>query len=221
MKMTYANLLEEEQETAAVHEPSSYLKYLPAIYSEDEFMGRFLNIFENIITPIEETIRNIHDYFDPKMTPEPLLPWLASWLDLVLDEEWPLDKRRVLIGAAVRLYQLRGTLRGLSEYLRIYTGAEPTIEEHHGGIRLGPASELGWNTILGDGQDHCFTVVLRLDEGAPVDLAKVKAIIQAEKPAHLAYILQVERRTASRHLETGAVRPGNGEQQIDSNSGGR
>jgi phage tail-like protein len=189
--MTMNILTKEERETRGNSEPSKYLKYLPAFYSEDEFLGRFLKIFESIITPIEQVIGQIDIYFDPKTTTEGLLPWLASWVDLVLDEGWPLEKRRQLIGSAVELYQLRGTRRGLSEYLRIYTGVEPVIIEHFGGISLSKESRLGWNTVLGDGLDHCFAVILELESTSAVDLQKVKAIIEAEKPAHVAYELQI------------------------------
>jgi len=189
--MTTGTLPQQEQGTGVYDPPSSYLKHLPAIYSEDHFLGRFLNIFENVMTPIEQTIDQVDLYLDPRMTPEGLLPWLASWISLVLDEEWPVDKRRQLITAAVQLYRLRGTRRGLLEYLRIYTGAQPTITEHYGGMRLDGAGQLGLNTVLGQGSGHCFTVTLELQPHSAFDLRKVKTIIEAEKPAHTAYDLLV------------------------------
>ena len=79
---------------------SSYLEYLPALYRDDEFMGQFLLIFESILKPIENTVDNLPWYFDPLMIPEPLLPWLASWLDLVLDSTWPLSRRREMVKSA-------------------------------------------------------------------------------------------------------------------------
>jgi phage tail-like protein len=171
--------------------PSRYLKYLPTQYSTDDFLGRFLRIFESILDPIEEIVTSIDSYFDPVMAPPHVLPWLASWLSLVLDEEWPLEKRRHLISRAVELYQLRGTLRGLMEYLAIYSGVQPIIVEHYGGIRLGRNSQLGWNTVLGDGRQHSITVNLRVGPQEQIDLRKVKTIIEAEKPAHVAYALEI------------------------------
>ena len=189
--MTIDAVIDEEIKTSADMEPSKYLRYLPALFSEDEFMGRFLKIFESIITPIEEVIEHIHLYFDPKIAPEGLLQWLASWVNLVLDEGWPLEKRRELVGSVVELYRQRGTRRGLTEYLGIYTGVQPVITEHIAGFKLGEASQLGWSTILGEGQDHCFTVTLELDESSWVDIERVRAIIESEKPAHAAYHLDI------------------------------
>lgn len=172
---------------------SSYLEYLPAIYRDDKFVGQFLLIFEGILKPIENTVDNLPAYFDPLMVPEPLLPWLASWAALTLDPTWPLERRRELVRRAAELYRWRGTRRGLSEYLKIYTGTTPEISEYIPGMRLGPETKLGINTLLGSsGEGHHFTVTLELDETSNLDI--VRAIIEAQKPAHTAYSLQVTRR---------------------------
>ena len=60
---------------SALSQRSSYLKYLPALYADSDFMGRFLMIFESIQGPIEDVINNIAYYFDPDTTPDELLPW--------------------------------------------------------------------------------------------------------------------------------------------------
>jgi phage tail-like protein len=173
---------------------SSYLQYLPAIYSEDDFSGRFLRIFEEIIKPVQSMINDIYFYFDLNTTPESFLPWLASWLGLVLDERWTDDQRRQLIKSAVELYRWSGTIHGLSEYLRIYTGVEPKITEFgtDQGMRLGGASKLGAQTqIGGQGNIFCFTVELNLSDKQELDTDIIKSIIEIQKPAHTAYILKI------------------------------
>src|SRR5262245_1161043 len=59
---------------------SSYLDYLPGVYHENDFMARFLLIFEHILSPIERTVANSSEYIDPGTTPDDFLPWLGSWL---------------------------------------------------------------------------------------------------------------------------------------------
>ena len=143
---------------------SSYLEYLPALYRDDELMGQFLLIFESILKPIENTIDNSALYFDTMITPEPLLPWLASWLDLTLDQNWPVEKRRELVKSAAELYRWRGTRRGLAEYLRIYTGSVPQISEYIPGMTLNEETRLGVNTRIGSsGGGNHFTVTLDVD----------------------------------------------------------
>jgi phage tail-like protein len=157
---------------------SSYLKYLPPLYAGEDFLGRFLLIFESILNPIDRTITNLPYYFDPRTAPADWLPWLASWLGLVLDETWPADRRRALILAAVDLYAWRGTRRGLAEFLQLYTGVEPEIVEK-------PA------TRSDPGAAFRFTVRLALPKGRTVDRALVERIIEAEKPAHAGYALEI------------------------------
>jgi len=166
-------------------------------------MGQFLLIFESILKPIENSIGNLALYFDPLMTSESLLPWLATWVDLALDTTWPEKRRRELVKSATELYRWRGTKRGLSEYLRIYTGSMPEISEYIPGMRLDQETELGINTRLGSsGTGHHFTVTLELDESSEVDVNTVKAIIETQKPAHTVYTLQI-RRNGRRQPENG------------------
>ena len=180
---------------------SSYLKYLPALYSESEFMGRFLLIFESILGPLEEMVDNMACYFDPRLCPEEFLPWLGSWMGLEIDESWPLERRRELVGSANLLFRWRGTRRGLREFLRLYTGVEPQITEDFGGIGLDGGYELGHNTVLGGGNRHVFTVTFEVEDPNIINADKVRQIIENEKPAHTGYILRI------------VQRPGQGESQ--------
>jgi phage tail-like protein len=206
--------LDKETATIAVSAQGRYLRYLPAIYQEDELMGRFLMLFESFWAPIEQQIDHLSLYFDPRMTPPDFLPWLASWINLVLDEGWPEERRRLLLRSAASLYRKRGTRRGLEEYLGIYTGGKAEIVEHRAhNLRLGPEARLGPAIALGKGNvPHTFTVLLRLppvsslrpsaaggEEGHRARpeverwlVRKIEAIIDAEKPAHTSYTLHVE-----------------------------
>jgi phage tail-like protein len=170
---------------------SSYLEYLPAIYRDDPLIGQFLLIFESILSPIEHSIDNVASYFDPSMTPEHFLPWLASWLDLSLDPTWPEDKRRELVKSAVELYRWRGTRWGLTEYIRIYTGVEPEIYEYVPGMTLDHDTKMGSDAQLGSGVDwYHFTVVLPVDKTHGIEDSKIRAIIEVQKPAHSTYSLR-------------------------------
>ncbi len=136
-----------------------FLDHLPAIYRQDPaspgdpLIGRFLAPFEEVFGGVEDLLAEIDRYFAPGTTdaftdadlgPD-FLPWLATWVSLVLDPEWDEAKRRRLIDEAVELYRWRGTVRGLKRYLAIYTGVEPQIREGvwPGGMQIGVASRLG------------------------------------------------------------------------------
>jgi hypothetical protein len=102
----------------------------------------------------------------------------------------------------VELFQWRGTRRGLREYLRVYTGVEPAIIEDFGGIPLGEHTQLGWNTVLGGGKAHTFTVTLELEDPQAVKVEQLKAIIEAEKPAHAAYMLRLVPKDGHNEMKT-------------------
>lgn len=207
--VAYTTLGAEEQFTSEqvrleLHHRGQYLRYLPALYEDDEFMGRFVMLFESFWKPIEAQVRQIHHYFDPQLTPTEMLPWLASWVDLVLDERWPEAQRRALLSAAVQLYRKRGTRRGLQEYLELYTGQKPHITEHRAhNLRLGLESRLGPGVALGKAnKPHTFTITLAMppiQTGTPAEKGRlaiarqqrIEAIIEAEKPAHTAYTLHI------------------------------
>lgn len=157
--------------------PSRYLQYLPAIYQDCEFLGRFLRIFEDLLTPVEDVLDQIACYFDPGLTPQDFLPWLALWIDLALDENWPEAQRRKLIRDGANLYRWRGTRKGLEAYLRLYVGENANVKIHED---ISPDK----------GSEFHFTVSLQVEDPSWVEEARVHAIIEAEKPAHTTYALR-------------------------------
>jgi phage tail-like protein len=184
-----------------------YIRHLPALYYEDVFMGRLLMLFESFWKPIEQQIAHVPYYFDPKMTPARFLPWLASWLELAVDERLPEPRQRRLIQAVVSLYRRRGTRDGLREYLELYTGAPVHItEQRANNFRLGADGQLGAGVALGTGnRPHTFAVTVDLPPiSAPGTRQRdrtrlererrrrIEAIIEAEKPAHTDYVLRIE-----------------------------
>ena len=162
------------------YDGSTYMQYLPGVYSGNRFLARFLLIFEALLAPIDRTVENIAYNFDPDVAPADLLPWLGSWLGLAFDEGWPEERRRELIRSAAMLYHWRGTRRGMSEFVRIYTGVTPEIVEP-------TLSQLASSRDLA----FRFTVRLTVPRGTPIDRALLQRIIDAEKPAFAAGTLEV------------------------------
>jgi phage tail-like protein len=163
-------------------------RFLPSFYQTDDLMKGLLAICEATFRSVEEVLDHIDLYFDPEVTPSRFIPWLASWMDLPLNKKWPEERQRRLIKRAIELYRWRGTRRGLAEYLRIYAGVEPIISEQFPGMRLGPETHLGINSPLGEEMRHGFTVTLPAG-GYDVDV--VREIIEAEKPAHTTYKIEI------------------------------
>jgi phage tail-like protein len=157
--------------TPAKGPASAYLRDLPIIYQEDDFIGRFLLIFESIWEPLEQRQDQIAMYFDPRTAPEPFLPWLAGWLALSLDEGWPESRRRLLVARAMDLYRARGTTDGLRQMIEVCTGLSPEIAEV-------------------TGEPFVFRVTVAAPPGDGVDRQLVEQLIAANKPAHAGYRLE-------------------------------
>ncbi len=177
---------------------SRLLEYLPAAYRDDLFLARFLLIFQSILDPIEHTIDNTHNYFDPSLVPARLLPWLASWVDLTLEPELDEATQRELLHRAVALYRWKGTRRGLREELQMRTGARVLIVENFDGMRLGQDAALGLNTQLGQPLDGSMSVTFAQSDERLLDPRRADALVEELKPAHVGHVLRIVRAPGER-----------------------
>ncbi|MBX6771403.1 MAG: hypothetical protein IRY83_06735 [Chloroflexi bacterium] len=170
---------------------SRLLEYLPRFFQSDEFLARFLLIFQSILDPMEQMIDNTHHYLDPGITPASFLPWLATWVGIELDPGLDEASQRRLIRRAVELSRWKGTRRGLREELAIRTGGRALIVENFDGMRLGHDASLGLNTYLGTPADQFVSVTLATDSADTTRHHTVDALVQELKPAHIRHITRV------------------------------
>lgn len=182
----------------------SYMAYLPQIYQVDAAMGNsfireFLWVFQHLSESVSRKLDRSHTYYDPLECPPDFLPWLASWVALTLDVDWPVVKKREMIQAASEMYKYRGTSRALREVLSIFLGKPPRIEENawpYAGFRVGVSSTVAEDTIILPpiNLDHCFMVHIpvKSEDITEEMVVKVHNIINMEKPAHATYFLQFQ-----------------------------
>ncbi len=176
-----------------------YINYLPEIYRQDDLMVRFLMLFESFWKPIDRQIRQVSSYFDPDLTPEQFLPWLASWVGAYWDETVPEERRREMLRRAASLYQRRGTRGALQDFLQIFSDDDVRIIERPAtNLVLGSSTHLSYKTALGtDNSPDTFSVEMRIQPDRfklPENLnnkqvkemmhKKILSIIDAQKPAH-------------------------------------
>ncbi|HET8841408.1 MAG TPA: phage tail protein I [Ktedonobacteraceae bacterium] len=154
---------------------SLFARFLPDIYQENDFLQRFLRIFEDIWEPLEYRQDHIALYFDPRTCPVSFLPWLASWLDIPLNHHWPEARQRRLLSQAMELYSWRGTSYGLARLIEICTGLTPEITQK-------PNEPFIF---------HIRITLSRTHNEEPVDRSFLEDLIQTHKPAHAGYILEV------------------------------
>jgi len=164
---------------------------LPATFQgegKEGFTYRFLCLFAEVIEEAEDMVYGYDILMNPNKSRIEFLPWLASWVALEIDENWPVEKQRELINSAIELYKWRGTIKGIETFVEIYTGLKPVIvEPFESGWRIGARSTLGVNTKIHDpiGDVHCFSViVMTAEELSAQQKQLVMGIVEIQKPAH-------------------------------------
>ena len=190
-----------EELSVAVTGKGAYLRFLPEIYESDDFTSRFLMLFESFWKPISRQIDQAENYFDPLLTPSELLPWLASWLGLPIDDHLPIERNRVLIQNAMQLSQQRGTVAALKKYLEIYTAGQVEIVERRAkNFVLGEAS-LGVVVALGK-KNSPNSVSIKMSIPAEelertkyspeMYQRKMNEIVRTQIPAHVTFEVNCE-----------------------------
>lgn len=160
---------------------------LPAVFHEDDLAQRFTAALDEVVAPVLATIDNLEAYLDPHLAPADFVAWLAGWVGLVLDENWPLERRRALVGRAMDLYRWRGTLRGVRQHVELYTGSVPEVEDSGGAA---------WSAVPGGAPPGAappaLRVRVRVPDPARVDRARLDRLVAAAKPAHVAHEVEVQ-----------------------------
>lgn len=159
---------------------------LPGVYLEDSLAQRFTEGLDTVLAPVFLTLDCLDAYLDPWLTPVDFLPWLASWVDVELDETWPEDRQRAMVAAAGQLHRDRGTHRGLVEYLKLLTGGEVELIESGG---------FGWSDEPGAAAPGSPTpllqIIVRVNDPNSVNRSRLEHAVHDARPAHLPYQIEV------------------------------
>lgn len=173
---------------------SRLLGYLPAVYQdydEDQFLARFLLIFQSILDPMEHLVDTTDLFLDPRMTPMRFLPWLARWVGLTVSPETDERTLRQQIAQAAEVSRSKGTRRALRAGVEAASGGRALIVENFDGLRIGQDAALGINTALGVRRAGSVTVTLAGGPLSTDEQARLDALITDLKPAHVTHTLRV------------------------------
>jgi phage tail-like protein len=150
---------------------SRYLHDLPIIFQDDDFLARFLLIFESIWEPLEQRQDHIQMYIDPRTCPATFLSWLAGWLSLSFNPQWPEARRRRLLAEAMALYRSRGTREGMVRMIEVCTGVSPEVT---------------------DDPSDPFVFRVSIPRKSAREKELIEELIRMHKPAHAGYVLEVK-----------------------------
>lgn len=122
---------------------------LPAVYRDEagagDFTERFLALFDASLGTVDATVSRFPALIDGAGGRAEVLPWVARFLAVTLDETWDTATRRRLLAAAPDLFRRRGTRPGLVRSIRLaWDLAEDPVLTEHGLERLwGAVAEAG------------------------------------------------------------------------------
>ncbi len=182
------------------YQPSGLLRYLPAIYQEDPYLGQFLIAFEKILLGrldtlppaekateadpelnprgLEQIIDGLARLYDPATAPDDFLPWLSKWTALSLRADMTIGEQRKFMAEIIQLYKWRGTQANLVKLLELFLRATPAIE------------------VRDEDPPYFFRVTISLERKSPEFVQRqreiAQALIELEKPAHTDYTLTVK-----------------------------
>ena len=164
------------------------IKHLPSIYQNNDFLNKFLWVFQHLSYEITAVLDNLHLFLTPMEAPSDFVEWIATWFGLNIENLGDENSARLLLQNAVLLYRWRGTSKGLRAILKIVTGVEPEIFENSmpygpyvisgGAVEGHVLNKLTANsyfTVYFPVEEHQFTPHIR---------ARIVQIMKTEKPAH-------------------------------------
>ena len=156
------------------------LHQLPVAMAEDEFIGRFLSIFQDVADTVVGQIDNLPHAFDVTVAPPTMVRTLGRWIGLDwVDPSLPIALQRRIVREYFSLLRWRGTRRGMQQLLELISEA-PAVVEETGGIYAEGESPPG----IGH-------VVLRVASAGWATEPDLLRIVRAELPASVTFELFV------------------------------
>lgn len=153
---------------------------LPVAMLDDEFLVRFLGIFQDVADTFMVQADNMEHLVDVAVTPEPMVRFMGAWLGArTIDPSLDHLTQRRIVREQGRMLPWRGTVRGLRQLLEMITGGPVVVVDSGGVYAEGDAP---------DNPGHVHIEVLSNGWATDDDLV---ALIQADLPAAVGFELFV------------------------------
>ncbi|HEY5663223.1 MAG TPA: phage tail protein [Ilumatobacter sp.] len=160
------------------------VQQLPVGMVDDDFLVRFLSIFQTVSDTVLHQVDTLSHMFDPTVAPDPMVRlmgrWIGiDWIDPSLDDEL----QRTMVLQYAELLQWRGTRRGMQLLLETISGAPAVVVDSGGVYHEGEAPAA---------PPH---VRLEVESTGWADVDDLIEIVKAEVPATVTFELRVAGRT--------------------------
>lgn len=153
---------------------------LPAPLAEDDFLRRFVGIFDELSRSVQLTLDGLGLVIDPSVAPPVFVRWLGGWLGVdSIDPSMPELRQRELVRAMGRFLWWRGTATGLRGMLEMVTGGPAEVVDS-GGVHL-----------RREARESPRQVWVRVDGTGWTTEEHLLALVRAEMPADVEFELRV------------------------------
>jgi len=165
---------------AGLSSPVPLADTLPSVLREDPFARELCASMDEVLAPVLLTLDAFPSYLDLTTAPEDMLPWLAQWLGMTIDQSQDLSIQRGLLGSAGELHATRGTQRGIQLAIEAALGVPVEVAETGGATW----SEMPGGDLPGEPRP-AVTITVRPGPGQQVDPDRVEALVASVTPAHV------------------------------------
>jgi phage tail-like protein len=168
----------------------SFLSYLPMIYQtggREDFLGRFLGMFEAVYQDLEERIADSARQLDPMAAEPEFLRWLARWVGIFDAHLWHEEKLRLLLEGIVKKNLIRGTREYMEHMIGTFTGERPFFLEY-GEIEQYRGNDRAYQSLIRSYAHGPYEVSVLVREQAVPSLREqyaLKKMIENIQPAHI------------------------------------
>jgi phage tail-like protein len=157
---------------------------LPVGMLDDEFLVRFLGIFQAVADTVVHQIDTLPHVFDPTVAPDPMVRTMGHWIGIDwVDSSLPDELQRRIVREYGSLIKWRGTKRGLRQLLEVISG-ERAIVTDSGGVYP-----------EGDAPRDAAHVRLEVRSTGWATESDLLRIVRSELPASVTFELVVAGRT--------------------------
>lgn len=160
------------------------VQQLPVGMTEDEFLVRFLTIFQDVADTVVHQVDTLPHMFDPAVAPDAMVRLMGAWIGIDwIDSSLPDLLQRRIVTEYADLLRWRGTARGLRLLLELITDGPAVVTDSGGVFEAGAAPRMA---------PHVRMEVESTGWATDLDLLR---IVRAEVPAWITFQLVVGGRT--------------------------
>jgi phage tail-like protein len=128
------------------------INQLPVGMTDDDFLVRYLGIFQALADTVIEQVDNLPKMFDPSVAPDEMVRTMAQWLGVEwVDSSLPDRVQREIVRRYAELIQWRGTKTGVRMLLELLTDDDVEVRDtggvFHEGESPGAPSHVRLNVV--------------------------------------------------------------------------